>query len=48
MDINVNIDIKEIFKLLCPECQEKVRDFTEKKVSKQASEDITKQILEGK
>lgn len=43
MPIRVNVDIKQIYKVLCPECKKKV----EKIVKERIAEDGAKQVLEG-
>jgi len=44
MSERVNLSLKEIYKRLCPECQEKLRDMVKEKLTDEA----VKQSLEGK
>ena len=42
--LQVNLSIKEIYKLLCPECKEKLEKLVKSKIDTQ----LAKQVLEGK
>jgi len=33
MDQKIDIDIKEIYKLMCPKCREKLKDLIKKKLT---------------
>lgn len=47
MDINLNLSLKEIHKVLCPECQKKVRNLVKEKITDQMLEQTLSQVLEG-
>lgn len=40
--ISVSVDLKEIMRLLCKKCQEKVKEYVKQKVAEQ----ITERLLE--
>jgi uncharacterized protein with PIN domain len=44
MSIQVNLSVKEIYKLLCPECKKEL----EKLVKSKLDDQLAKQVLEGK
>jgi len=43
MSQKVQLDIKEIYRLMCPECRDKLRDLVKGKLADQ----VVKQALEG-
>jgi|GEM_PF-4037621 len=47
MDVNVNIDVKELYEQLCPECKKVLEAMTEKDLSKQFTKKLAKQVLTG-
>jgi len=47
MDVNVNIDVKELYEKLCPECKKLLEEMTEEDLSKQFSKTLAKQVLTG-
>ena len=40
MSITVDVDIKEIYKLLCPKCKKKVKALVMQKVSEKLAEQV--------
>jgi hypothetical protein len=44
MSIQVNLSIKEVYKLLCPKCKKEL----EKLVKDKMASELAKQVLEGK
>ncbi|MEM2196601.1 MAG: hypothetical protein QXI11_01990 [Thermoproteota archaeon] len=43
MSLTINVDIKEIYKIVCDECKKKIREYIQKKISEQLAE----KVLEG-
>ena len=46
--LDLNIDVKEIYKMLCPQCKEKLEKNIEEKIANQYTKNLAKQILEDK
>ena len=44
MSIQVNLSIKEVYKLLCDDCKKKLQELVKSKIDTQ----LAKQVLEGK
>ena len=40
MSIKVDLSIKEIYKMLCPECKKKLKELVQKKITEQLADQI--------
>lgn len=45
MEINVNLSLKDIFKVLCPECQKKVKNLVKEKITDQVLDQTLEKVL---
>lgn len=48
MNLSVNVDVKKLYKKLCPECKKVLEEMVQDDLAKQYAGQLTKQVLEGK
>lgn len=48
MNLSVNVDVKKLYKKLCPECKKVLEEMVQDDLAKQYAKSLAKNVLEGK